>query len=215
MPLETAPISKTMLWTGRIMSAVPVLLTLLGSVMKLAKVAPALEGMARAGFPERFAVPIGILELICVAAYVIPQTSVLGAILLTGLLGGATVTTLRIGDPTFPLPVVLGMMAWGGLYLRDCGCANSSHCEKCRVAGAPKRGSSARTDGLVARPHTALSRTISGCSTSQQRTRQAGGAAPAVDADLAPGEGTDVESRAAQAVVGLVVLFDRQQALFA
>jgi hypothetical protein len=97
-----------MLWTGRIMSAVPVLLTLLGSVMKLAKVAPALEGMARAGFPERFVVPIGILELICVAAYVIPQTSVLGAILLTGLLGGATVTTLRIG-----------MMAWGGLYLRD------------------------------------------------------------------------------------------------
>lgn len=68
---------------------------------------------------ERFVVPIGILELICVAAYVIPQTSVLGAILLTGLLGGATVTTLRIGDPTFPLPVVLGMMAWGGLYLRD------------------------------------------------------------------------------------------------
>jgi hypothetical protein len=64
-------------------------------------------------------VPIGILELICVAAYVIPQASVLGAILLTGLLGGATVTTLRIGDPTFPLPVVLGMMAWGGLYLRD------------------------------------------------------------------------------------------------
>jgi hypothetical protein len=53
------------------------------------------------------------------AAYVIPQTSVLGAILLTGLLGGATVTTLRIGDPTFPLPVVLGMMAWRGLYLRD------------------------------------------------------------------------------------------------
>jgi hypothetical protein len=61
MPLETAPISKTMLWTGRIMSAVPVLLTLLGSVMKLAKVAPALEGMARAGFPERFVVPRGSL----------------------------------------------------------------------------------------------------------------------------------------------------------
>jgi hypothetical protein len=119
MQLQTAPISKTMLWTGRIMSTVPVLLTLLGSVMKLAKVAPALEGMARAGFPEKFVVPIGMLELICVAAYVIPQTSVLGAILLTGLLGGATVTTLRIGDPTFPLPVVLGMMAWGGLYLRD------------------------------------------------------------------------------------------------
>ncbi len=101
------------------MSAVPVLLTLLGAVMKLVKAAPAMEGLARAGFSERFVVPIGILELICVAVYVIPRTSVLGAILLTGLLGGATVTTLRIGDPSFPMPVVLGMMAWGGLYLRD------------------------------------------------------------------------------------------------
>jgi hypothetical protein len=121
MPSETqaAPVSKKMLWTGRIMSAVPVLLTLLGAVMKLVKAAPAMEGLARAGFSERFVVPIGILELICVAVYVIPRTSVLGAILLTGLLGGATVTTLRIGDPSFPMPVVLGMMAWGGLYLRD------------------------------------------------------------------------------------------------
>jgi hypothetical protein len=194
MQLQTAPISKTMLWTGRIMSTVPVLLTLLGSVMKLAKVAPALEGMARAGFPEKFVVPIGMLELICVAAYVIPQTSVLGAILLTGLLGGATVTTLRIGDPTFPLPVVLGMMAWGGLYLRD---VRLRELIPLRKMGSGKRGP------------------ISGCSTSQQRTRQAGGAAPAVDADLATGEGTDVESRAAQALVGLVVLFDRQQAVFA
>jgi hypothetical protein len=121
MPSEpqAAPVSKKMLWTGRIMSAVPVLLTLLGAVMKLVKAAPAMEGLARAGFSERFVVPIGILELICVAVYVIPRTSVLGAILLTGLLGGATVTTLRIGDPSFPMPVVLGMMAWGGLYLRD------------------------------------------------------------------------------------------------
>ena len=101
------------------MSAVPVLLTLFGAVMKVAKVAAAVEGMTRAGIPERLVVPIGILELICVTAYVIPRTSVLGAILLTGLLGGATVTTLRIGDPTWPMPVVLGMMAWGGIYLRD------------------------------------------------------------------------------------------------
>ena len=108
-----------MLWTGRIMSVVPVLLTLLGAVVKVVKAASAVEGLARAGFSEKFIVPIGILELVCVAFYVIPRTSVLGAILLTGLLGGATVTTLRIGDPTFPLPVILGMMAWGGLYLRD------------------------------------------------------------------------------------------------
>ncbi len=71
------------------MSAVPVLLTLLGAVMKLVKAAPAMEGLARAGFSERLVAPIGILELICVAVYVIPRTSVLGAILLTGLLGGA------------------------------------------------------------------------------------------------------------------------------
>jgi hypothetical protein len=119
MQLETGPVSKKMLWTGRIMSVVPVLVTLLAAVMKLVKAAPAMEGMARAGFSARFAVPIGILELVCVVVYVIPRTSVLGAILLTGLLGGATVTTLRIGDPSFPMPVVLGMMAWGGLYLRD------------------------------------------------------------------------------------------------
>jgi DoxX-like family len=119
MQSETGPVSKTMLWTGRIMSAVPVLLVLLGSVMKLVKAAPAMEGLARAGFSEPFVVPIGILELVCVAVYVVPRTSVLGTILLTGLLGGATVTTLRIGDPTFPMPVILGMMAWGGLYLRD------------------------------------------------------------------------------------------------
>lgn len=119
MQSEAAPVSKTMLWTGRIMSAIPVLLTLLGAVMKVLKTAPAMEGMARAGFSEKLIVAIGILELVCVAVYVIPRTSVLGAILLTGLLGGATVTGLRIGDPTFPMPVVLGMMAWGGLYLRD------------------------------------------------------------------------------------------------
>jgi hypothetical protein len=116
---QAGPGSKKMLWAGRIMSAVPFLMVLLSAVMKLVKAAPVMEGMARAGLPERFVVPIGILELMCVVVYVIPRTSVLGAILLTGLLGGATVTTLRIGDPTFPMPVVLGMMAWGGLYLRD------------------------------------------------------------------------------------------------
>lgn len=119
MQSEASPVSRTMLWTGRVMSAIPVLVTLLGAVMKVLKVAPAMEGMARAGFSERLVLPIGVLELVCLAVYVIPRTSVLGAILLTGLLGGATVTSLRIGDPTFPIPVIFGMMAWGGLYLRD------------------------------------------------------------------------------------------------
>ena len=118
MPIAS-PISKTALWTGRVMSALPVLLVLFGSVVKIMKTASMVEGFARAGVPERLIIPVGVIELVCVIVYVIPQTAVLGAILMTGLLGGATLTNLRIGDPTYPVPVVLGMLAWGGLYLRD------------------------------------------------------------------------------------------------
>lgn len=101
------------------MSALPALLILLSSVMKLMKLPAVLEGFARMGLSERLIIPVGVIELLCVVVYLIPRTSVLGAILITGLLGGATITTLRVGDPTFPMPVILGMMAWGGLYLRD------------------------------------------------------------------------------------------------
>jgi hypothetical protein len=118
MPI-TSPVSKTALWIGRVMSALPVLLVLFGSVVKLMKTASVVEGFVRAGVPERLIIPVGIIELVCVIVYVIPQTAVLGAILMTGLLGGATLTNLRIGDPTYPMPVVLGMLAWGGLFLRD------------------------------------------------------------------------------------------------
>jgi hypothetical protein len=111
--------SKGILWTSRVMSAIPVLLVLMGSVMKLMKAPGVAEGFARVGAPERLIIPVGLIELVCVVVYLIPRTSVLGAILMTGLLGGATITTLRIGDPTYPLPVILGMLAWGGLYLRD------------------------------------------------------------------------------------------------
>lgn len=112
-------VSKSVLWTGRVMSALPVLMILMGSVMKLLKTQAVIEGFVRSGVPERLIVPVGIIELVCVIVYLIPQTSVLGAILMTGLLGGATITCLRIGDPTAPLPVLLGLLAWGGLYLRD------------------------------------------------------------------------------------------------
>ena len=111
--------SKIMLWTGRVMSALPVLLILLGSVMKLLRLPSVVEGFARAGVPERLIIPVGMIELICVVVYLIPRTAVLGAILMTGLLGGATITTLRVADPTYPMPVILGMLAWGGLYMRD------------------------------------------------------------------------------------------------
>ncbi len=101
------------------MSAIPVLIVLLGTVMKLLKLAAVYEGFARAGLSERLIVPVGAIELVCVVTYLIPCTAVLGAILMTGLLGGATLTSLRIADPTYPLPVLLGMLAWGGLFMRD------------------------------------------------------------------------------------------------
>ena len=115
---QTAPVSKKMLWAGYIMSALPVGLLLFSSVMKLMKLAPVMEGFARFGYPESLILGIGILELSCTVVYVIPQTTILGAILLTGYLGGATATHMRIGEPFF-MPIVLGMLVWGGLYLRD------------------------------------------------------------------------------------------------
>jgi TRAP-type C4-dicarboxylate transport system permease small subunit len=115
----SSSVSKAALWTGRVTSALPVLLILFGSVMKLMKTAPVVDGFVRAGLPERLIIPVGIIELLCVIVYAIPRTAVLGAILMTGLLGGATLTTVRIGDPTWPLPVVVGMLAWGGLFFRD------------------------------------------------------------------------------------------------
>ena len=118
---QTASVSKKNLWAGRIVSALPVLMLLFSAVMKLVKPAPVVTEFARLGYPESVAVGIGILELFCTVVYLIPRTSVLGAILLTGYLGGATATHVRIGDPFFNaiMPVVLGVLVWGGLFLRD------------------------------------------------------------------------------------------------
>ena len=115
---HTAPVSKKLLWAGRIMSALPVLMLLLSGVMKLVKPAAVVEGFVRLGYPESLTVGIGIVELACAALYVVPRTSVLGAILLTAYLGGATATHVRIGEPFF-MPILLGVLVWGGLFLRD------------------------------------------------------------------------------------------------
>jgi hypothetical protein len=117
---ETAAVSNKMLWAGRVMSLLPVLMLIMSGVMKLAKPAAVVEGFALLGYPENLALPLGIVELACTALYVIPQTAILGAILLTGYLGGATATHVRIGEP-FYAPIVLGLLVWGGLYLRDTG----------------------------------------------------------------------------------------------
>src|SRR6266849_11129432 len=121
MPSDTqaAPASKKILWAGRIISALPVLLLLLSGVMKLVKPAPVVEGFAHFGYPERLILPLGLLELACTIVYMIPRTAVLGAILMTGYLGGATATNVRIGDALFFVPALLVVLVWGGLYFRD------------------------------------------------------------------------------------------------
>jgi DoxX-like family len=116
---QTSPVSKKRLWAGRIMSGLPVLLLLFSGVMKLTKPAPVVQGFAHFGYPESLVLVIGMLELTCTIVYVIPRTSVLGAILLTGYLGGATATNVCVGDPLFFVPAILGVLVWAGLFLRD------------------------------------------------------------------------------------------------
>jgi len=116
---QTAPVSKKQLWAGRIISALPVLLLLFSGVMKLLKPAPVVQGFAHYGYPESLIVVIGILEIACTLVYVIPQTSYLGAILMTAYLGGATASNVRVGDPSYLVTVILGVLVWAGLYLRD------------------------------------------------------------------------------------------------
>jgi hypothetical protein len=107
-----------MLWTSYLISVLPVLMLLTSAVMKFAKPVSVVEGFAHLGLPEKLTFGLGVLELACTVVYVIPRTSLLGAILLTGYLGGATVTHLRVGDPFFT-PVLLGVLVWGGVFLRE------------------------------------------------------------------------------------------------
>jgi len=116
---EAIPVAKASLWTGRIMSAIPVLLMLFSGVVKLLKPAPVVQGFAKFGYPESLIVVLGIIEILCVFVYLIPRTSILGAILMTGYLGGATATNVRVSDPSSVITVLLGVFVWGGLYLRD------------------------------------------------------------------------------------------------
>lgn len=111
--------SRGTLWAGRIVSALPVLAMGMSSVMKLARTANVLEGWAAFGYPPGSLLPIGLAELLCAVLYLIPRTSVLGAILVTGYLGGAAATHVRAGQAVFVAPVILGVLAWGGLFLRD------------------------------------------------------------------------------------------------
>jgi hypothetical protein len=115
---QTVPVSKKMLWAGRIISALPVLLMVFSGAFGLLKPTLAMPGFLHYGYPEGVLVPICVVEIACAIVYAIPRTSVLGAILLTGYLGGATATHVRIGEPFYP-PIIVGVVVWGGLFLRD------------------------------------------------------------------------------------------------
>ena len=116
-----APPSKAMLWTGRVISALPVLGLLFSAAMKFTTSPDLTKGMEHLGWPMNLAVTLGIIELTCTIFYAIPRTSVLGAILLTGYLGGAVATHVRVGDPPaqFIAPIILGVLVWLGLFLRE------------------------------------------------------------------------------------------------
>ena len=113
--------SKGRLWAGRIISALPALFLLIDGIMKLVKPAIVVETTVKLGYPEGAISGLGIVLLACTVLYLIPRTAVLGAILLTGYLGGAVATHVRVGEEVFPVifPVILGALLWGGLYLRN------------------------------------------------------------------------------------------------
>src|SRR6266700_3290451 len=112
-------VSSKRLWAGRIISALAALLLLASGMMKLLKLTAVIVGMAHYGYPEHLILYIGVLEVGCTIVYLIPRTAILGAVLMTAYLGGATATNVRVGDPSFIGPVLAGVLVWAGLYLRD------------------------------------------------------------------------------------------------
>ena len=118
---ENASISKGALWTGRILSGLAVAFLLFDAVGKLSMQSTPVEATVKLGYPEYAVRGIGIALLASTLIYATPYTAVLGAILLTGYLGGAVATHVRVGNPLFQVvfPVIMGLLVWGGLYLRD------------------------------------------------------------------------------------------------
>ena len=119
--VQPIQLSTGALWGGRIMSWLAALFLLLDGVMKLFKPRFVVDETVRLGYAESTIVPLGIVLTVCAVLYLIPRTAVLGAILLTGYLGGAVATHVGVFEGWFPVlfPVVFGVLLWGGLYLRD------------------------------------------------------------------------------------------------
>lgn len=114
--------SPTRLWIGRTLSGLAILFLAFDTIIKVLRLPIAVAGTTELGYPEHTVFVIGIIQLVCLVLYVIPRTSVLGAILFTGYLGGAVATHVRIENPLFThvlFPIYVGILLWGGLYARD------------------------------------------------------------------------------------------------
>lgn len=111
--------SKVSRWAGRIVSALVVAFLLFDGGIKAMMLDPAVEGSIRLGYPESTVFGIGLALLVSTLLYAVPRTAFLGAILLTGYLGGAVATQVRVEDPWFVFPAFVGVLVWGGLFLRD------------------------------------------------------------------------------------------------
>lgn len=120
-PASPASASKGALWTGRVLSILVILFLLFDAFGKFVKPVQVTDAFARLGVPIVLSVTIGVLLTLCTVLYAIPQTAVLGAVLLTGYLGGAVAIQLRAGSPTFEtiFPVLFAIVIWAGVYLRN------------------------------------------------------------------------------------------------
>jgi DoxX-like family len=118
---QLTPRSKKTLWAARTITALSALFLLMDVAMHLMKPAPVIAAFARLGFPLKLAADLAIIGFFCIVLYVIPRTAVLGAILLTGYLGGAVAINLRVGNPVFEttFPVIFGALIWAGIFLRE------------------------------------------------------------------------------------------------
>ena len=120
--IENGSLSKKALWGGRIISGLVTAFLLFDAVIHLLKPAPVAEAFAKLHLPLSLAVDLGIIEVLCLVLYVIPRTSILGAVLLTGYLGGAVAIQMITSNSLFGeilFPVYVGVLVWGGIYLRD------------------------------------------------------------------------------------------------
>jgi hypothetical protein len=118
-PTDTTPIQRR---TAYVMTTLAVLFLTFDTVIKLLRLAPAVQGTVALGYPEHAVAVIGAIELVCLVLYLVPRTAVLGAVVFTGYLGGAVATHLRVGNPLLShtlFPIYVAALLWGGLYLRD------------------------------------------------------------------------------------------------